>query len=114
MRGAALVAAVAELALDDPPDGEEVDARLAVEAVVLGGDERLGEVLRDVRSRIGDAVLLRLRPRQPVASLADGVIDPEGAGGQREHDGQRPEADGGALEVAAPATAPRALAGGPG
>ena len=58
---AALVGAVGDVGLDDPPDRERVNARLAVEALVLGGDERAREVGRDGGTRVGDAVLPGLR-----------------------------------------------------
>jgi hypothetical protein len=63
-RGAALVRLAGDLSLDDAADGEDVDTRLAIEAVVLGGDQGTGEVRRDRRARVSDATGDGLRPRE--------------------------------------------------
>ena len=104
-RGAALVLAAGELGLDDAAHGEQVDAWLRVEAVVFGGDEGAGEVARDVRARVGDAVLAGLLLRERGGLARGRGDDVEHAGGEGEHDCERGQGDGGALEVAALAAA---------
>ena len=56
-----------------------------VEAVVFGGDEGAGEVLRDRRARVGDAVLAGQLLRELGGLARGGGDDVERAGGDGEH-----------------------------
>ena len=105
-RRAALVAAVGDVGLDDPPDRERVDPWLAVETLVLGGDEGPREVGGNGRPRVGDAVEPRLRARQ-LDRFARGRSDqPQRAGCEDERCGDGHGGDSGTLPGAPPAAGP--------